>query len=207
MQPAMAHGVPRQMHGTQPQRSWQNIAIIKPMIHAARAIPQQPAAYGFAPSTHPRPAMIAMLASDVRGVQARSRHPRARLLDQRGDIQRVIQMPMREDDATNRQPLPAASRQLPTQRFQPTHEPRVDEIQSIVTLQNMEGDDPRPHRDASTREHVMTPPPIPLARAGSSRSPARAVRCLRRRSQPLWPCARASHWPYRQRAAGPRVWS
>ena len=81
------------------------------------------------------------------GVQPRRRDPRAGFADQTCDGERVIDVPVRQEDSLDRKRVPTAPPQRPAQRGHAPDKTRVNQVQSALIPQDMKADEGRPDRE------------------------------------------------------------
>jgi hypothetical protein len=74
-------------------------------------------------------------------VESRGRHPRAVLARQRCDIERVIEMTVREENSLDRERRPTSPAQGPSQRADAADNPRVDQVQPVHITQHMKANE------------------------------------------------------------------
>lgn len=153
---AVSMRMPRQRHHTKTAPYRNLITILQQTIRFKRRLPQQPTPHPLSHSCNtPEPGVTRTILI-VFQITLRPGDPRTMLRGQSRSIPHMIQMPMREQDATNRQRLPTTRHQSRTQCPLPTNKAGVDEIKPLTIPQDEKLHDERAD-DEQIRRHADSP--------------------------------------------------
>ena len=160
---AVSMRMPRQRHHPKSSPDGKLIAIIEQTIQPERRLTQQPTPHPFSHTSDTPEPGVTRTPLIMLQIALRSCNPRRMLRGQCRRIPHMIQMTMREQDATNRQPLPATRHQSRMQCPLPANEAGVDEIKSLAIPQDEKLHDERAdneqirrHADPHTLESLFS---------------------------------------------------
>ena len=135
---AVAVGVAGQGYDAEAAPDGKLVAIMEELVGAEGGHAQQAAADPFGDAGDTAPAGVVGAVLEVFEVALRSGDPGVVFAGESGCIQDVIEVPMREQDATDGQMIPAAGLQGLGQGGASAEEAGVDEIQCIILSQHEE---------------------------------------------------------------------
>lgn len=97
----------------------------------------------------------------MRHFQPRRRNPSAGFAGQARDVERVIDVPVRQEDSLDRERVPAAPAQRPSQRRHATNKTGIDQIKLVFVAQDVKADKGRPDLEKIVVHAVEDRPALP----------------------------------------------
>ncbi len=145
------------MHGAKAMPDVDGVAIIDPAVRGEGLEAQERPPDGFEKTGAVGPAGISRLSRVVVGIESRSGNPRASFLREGRDIQNVIEMTVREDDAFDGLLVPTALMQGASQKRDATDEPSINEVEARIIAEHMEIQGRRPDSKniITHKEHTL----------------------------------------------------